>query len=379
MTRQVGAVWIERYSGDPGVAGRGPRVAVKDLIDVKGSVTTAGCRAVAARAVPAEADASCITSVRNAGGRLAGKVNLHELAFGVTGVNPWFGTPENPADPGRIPGGSSSGSAVAVAIGEADAALGSDTGGSIRIPAACCGVVGLKTTHGRVPLDGVWPLAPSFDTIGPIATSVAGVVGAMRLVEPGFEPDGDPEGRVGRLILGSEVAIDPVIDEAVDAALRVAELEVAPIEIAGWHDAWRDQQVLLCVEALRSDGWLVDETGGEGIGADTLERLRSSDYEPTVVAAASARARSWVPTLLKLVEAMGVLALPALPIRPPEIGQPVRGFNLLCAPVNLAGLPAISLPVPARGRPPAGLQLVAAHGREELLVSLAARLETAVS
>ena len=92
----------------------------------------------------------------------------------MTGVNPWYGTPVNPLDPALVPGGSSSGSAVAVATGEADVAYGSDTGGSVRIPAACCGIAGLKTTWGRIPLDGVWPLSPSFDTVGPMARDVAG-------------------------------------------------------------------------------------------------------------------------------------------------------------------------------------------------------------
>ena len=104
----------------------------------------------------------------------------------MTGVNPWYGTPVNPLDPRLVPGGSSSGSAVAVATGEADVAYGTDTGGSVRIPSACCGTAGLKTTWGRVPLDGVWPLSPSFDTVGPMARDVAGLVLGMELLEPGF-------------------------------------------------------------------------------------------------------------------------------------------------------------------------------------------------
>src|SRR5580704_17147449 len=121
------STWIEKWAVP---AEGGPTVAVKDLIDVAGSVTTAACRALADRGVVAQADAPCIASVRRAGGRLVGKANLHELAFGTSGINPWFGTPANPADPGRVPGGSSSGSAVAVATAEADVGLGSDTGGS---------------------------------------------------------------------------------------------------------------------------------------------------------------------------------------------------------------------------------------------------------
>ena len=108
--------------------------------------------------------------------RMVGKTNLSELAMGASGVNEWFGTPRNPLDPTLIPGGSSSGSAVAVAAGQAEVGIGSDTGGSVRVPAACCGIVGLKTTHGRVPLDGVLPLAQSLDTVGPLGRDVAAVV-----------------------------------------------------------------------------------------------------------------------------------------------------------------------------------------------------------
>ena len=174
--------FITRYE----TSGSGVRLAVKDLIDMEGERTTAGCRAVAERAVPAARDAVCLAGARAAGARIVGRTNLHELALGVTGVNEWYGTPVNPLDPTRVPGGSSSGSAVAVATGEADVAYGSDTGGSVRIPAACCGTAGLKTTWGRIPLDGVWPLAPSFDTVGPMARTVAGLVTGMQLLEPGF-------------------------------------------------------------------------------------------------------------------------------------------------------------------------------------------------
>src|SRR5437899_2187253 len=180
-------------------AGSGPRVAVKDIIDVEGVPTTAGSRAVERSARPATEDAACLLGTRKAVARIVGKANLHELAMLPFGTNPWFGTPVNPLDPALIPGGSSSGSAVAVATDEADVALGSDTGGSVRIPAACCGVTGLKTTHGRVSLEGVWPLAPSLDTIGPLARDVAGVTLGMQLLEPGFAPASPPARTIGRI------------------------------------------------------------------------------------------------------------------------------------------------------------------------------------
>src|SRR4051812_45943828 len=162
--------------------GDGPRLAVKDIIDVAGVPTTCGCRAIEQTAEPAAADAACLAGARAAGARIVGKTNLHELAMLPIGTNPWFGNPVNPLDPELIPGGSSSGSAVAVANDAADVALGSDTGGSVRLPSACCGTAGLKTTFGRVPLDGVWPLGPSLDTVGPMAATVAGLALGMSLL-----------------------------------------------------------------------------------------------------------------------------------------------------------------------------------------------------
>src|SRR5437016_2656449 len=206
------STFITRLDG----GGTGPRLAVKDLIDVAGVPTTAGSRAVADTARPAGADAPCMAGARAADARIVGKANLHELAFGATGVNPWFGTAANPLDPDRVPGGSSSGSAVAVATREADVAYGSDTGGSVRIPSACCGTAGLKTTHGRIPLEGVWPLALSLDTIGPMARDVAGLLLGMQLLEPGFAVALSPPAVVGRYRLPET---DPAIDEAVDRAL----------------------------------------------------------------------------------------------------------------------------------------------------------------
>lgn len=178
--------WIERFGPGTDPDDGTLRVAVKDAIDVAGTVTTAGCAAVRDLAVPAVADAACLAGVRAAGARIVGKTNLTELCLSPVGDNALFGTPVNPLAPDRIPGGSSSGSAVAVATAEADLALGTDTGGSVRIPAACCGVVGLKTTWGRIPTDGVWPLARSLDTVGPLARDVAGVVTGMRLLEPAW-------------------------------------------------------------------------------------------------------------------------------------------------------------------------------------------------
>src|SRR5205809_69831 len=157
----------------PEQPGQGIALAVKDLFDTAGLTTTYGS-AIFADQVPATT-AEAVRRLEAAGYANAGKTNLHEFAYGVTSMNPHFGWVPNPVAPGRIAGGSSGGSAAALAAGLADAALGSDSGGSIRIPAAYCGVVGFKPTYGLVPMQGCWPLAPSFRHVGPMARTVAEV------------------------------------------------------------------------------------------------------------------------------------------------------------------------------------------------------------
>ena len=233
-------------------------LAVKDIIDVAGVPTTAGSRAVADGVAPAEVDADCMRGARSHRARLIGKTNLFELAFGASGLNEHFGTPVNPLDRNAVPGGSSSGSAVAVATHEADVAYGSDTGGSIRIPSAFCGTAGLKTTFGRVPLSGVWPLAPSFDTVGPMARDVAGLVLGMELLEPGFVVDVPAAGSVARLRLPG-IEVDPLIDSAVGSALALAELEVSDWELPRWLDAHGAAQAIINFEAVRSNRGLTDD------------------------------------------------------------------------------------------------------------------------
>ena len=196
-----------------------------------GLPTTAGCPVVAEMADPAVADAAVVASAREAGARIVGKTGLTELCWSASGINHWAGTPVNPRDPRRLPGGSSSGSAVAVATGEADVAFGTDTGGSVRVPAACCAVVGLKTRHGRIPVKGVYPLAPSLDTVGPIGPDVAAVEVGMRLLEPGFlVPDATGELIAGRITVpASTGGADPAVDAAVDRALAAAGVAVTRV------------------------------------------------------------------------------------------------------------------------------------------------------
>ncbi|MHB8465190.1 MAG: amidase [Acidimicrobiales bacterium] len=356
-------------------SGTGVRLAVKDLIDMEGVPTTAGCKAVAETAKPALADAACLAGARAAGARIVGRTNLHELALGVTGINPWYGTPVNPLDPALVPGGSSSGAAVAVATDEADVAYGSDTGGSVRIPAACCGTAGLKTTWGRISLEGVWPLATSFDTIGPIARDVAGLITGMELLEPGFAVEAHRHLRVGRL----RVEADPAIDRAVDAALAATGWDVVDIELLGWHAASGAGGALLIAEAWGTDGALV-ERAPDKIGRDVVERLRlGQSIEENALASARKTRELWCQELELAFAQIDVIATPTLTIFPPTIEHGEDLLMTRCTiPVNVAGVPALALPIPSDLGIPASLQLIGPAHAEELLLAGGQVLEAAI-
>jgi amidase len=352
-----------------------PRLAVKDLLDVAGTPTTAGSAAVAATAEPAATDASCVAAARAAGARIVGKVNLHELAFGGTGINPHFGTPLNPLDPTRIPGGSSSGSAVAVATDEADVAIGTDTAGSVRTPSACCGTVGLKTTWGRIPTTGVWPLAPSLDTVGPMARDVAGVTLGMQLLEPGFTLQPSIATIVGRVRL--PIRVDPVVDRAVDDLLAASGLDVVDLVLPGWAAAARAGGLVLFGEAWLTDHALY-EADAAGLGDETRDRLEQGRAIPAAdLAAAQAHARAWRQELAAVFAGVELLALPTLPVLATRLDEPPADSRTPNVPVNLAGLPALALPAPTGGPLPASVQLVGPRGSEPLLLATGAVLEAA--
>jgi amidase len=362
------STWISKETG----SGTGPRVAVKDLIDVAGLPTTAGCRAIADTAAPAEKDAPCLAGLRAAiakgQARFAGKTNLHELAYGVSGINGAFGTPVNPLDPRRVPGGSSSGSATAVAADEADIAYGTDTGGSVRIPAACCGIAGLKTTWGRIPLDGVHPLATSLDTVGPMARTVSGLAAGMALLEPGFTAAAQAPRIVGRLAVDAH----PAISQAVDAALFAADFEVHTLVIPELAELLAASLVVLEAEAWAANAELV-RSAPDRIGADVRDRLlRGSEISPERLATARRRIADWKKTLDGLWERVELLAAPTLLGFPSFLEnaaemRDIRGLNSL---VNAAGVPALALPVPAVGPLPASLQLIGpANGENRLLAA----------
>ncbi len=374
------ATWIVTDS----TPGAGPRVAVKDLIDMAGLPTTAGSRPVANAAKPAEGDAACLAGLRAAMGagqvRFVGKTNLHELAYGISGINAAFGTPVNPLDRRRVPGGSSSGSGAAVAAGEADIAYGTDTGGSIRIPAACCGITGLKTTWGRISLAGIRPLAPGLDTVGPMARDVAGVAAGMALLEPGFTVASESPPSVGVLAIDA----DPRVTAAIDDALRTAEFEVVPVRIPGLDEVTAASITVLNAQAWQANRDLV-AVAGDQLGGDVRERLMlSSMITPEQVTAAEAVITRWRETLAGLWQQVDLLAAPTLLGFPPvlEEAHTLHKLRALTSPVNAAGLPSLALPVPARERDagpiPPNVQLIGPANGEERLLAAGARLEQAV-
>ncbi|WP_185443944.1 amidase [Kribbella qitaiheensis] len=360
--------WLVRL--DPPAIATGPRVAVKDAIDIEGLPTTAACPAVGDDAKPALADAPVVARARAAGAVFVGKTNLTELCRPPDGVNPWTGTPRNPLDRSLVPGGSSSGSGVAVAKGEADIAICTDTGGSSRLPAACCGVAGLKTTAGRLPLDGVFAFAPTMDTIGAIAPNAAGLAQAMTLLEPGFTTT-PYDGEIARLRL-PDVTVDPAVDQAVDEALANSDSNVVDVPLTGWLRAGVAAGLIINAEGYKAHQHLLDGGRMSDRVRDWITRGKYLDDE--MVADARELGRQFRTQLDVLLNRYGVLALPTMIAPPPKLGDESRyDFTALTAPVNLAGLPAVALPLqPTTGPVPPSLQLIGPPNSESSLLSLAA-------
>lgn len=373
----------------------GMPISIKDLIDIAGQPTTAGSHVRAGHV--AAADAPVIQRLRTAGAVLIGKTNVHEFALGPTSDESAFGPVLNPVDPTRIAGGSSGGSAAAVAAGMGEASIGSDTGGSIRIPAAACGVVGLKPSIGEVPREGVVPLSFTLDTVGPITRSVADAAAIWAVLADRQTPTLTPPGAADVTLGLVGGYFTDLLDDDVRAAFAAAldtfhavGMRTRPVVIAGAEKTVETYTNISLPEAAR---W----------HSDTLD-ARANDYQPIVrqrlefgrtipavkYLEAMERRESLTNAVDAVLEGCDALILPTLPIVAPVLGTteavfqradgtteklPVRAAMLrLTQLFNVTGHPAITLPIPTAGMP-VGLQLVGRRDHTLDLLSLAASCE----
>ncbi|MDA8197644.1 MAG: amidase [Actinomycetota bacterium] len=377
-------------SRSKGANSNDPRVVVKDILDLEGTVTTVGSRLIASRNEPAKADAASLEMMIDKGVNLIGKANLVELAFGTQGINPWFGTPINPIDPTLIPGGSSSGSAVAAAVGVCDFALGTDTGGSIRIPAACCGIYGLKTTWGRISTKGCYPLAPSLDTVGPLASSIDGIELAWNyLVKDQLSVDVDVDS-VKIAVLDD--FLTPDTSQMVDAFFAAAGVRYeikSGIDRGVVHKSASD---LLVAEALSVNEHLLIE--GHRLDPAIRRRLRAAQASDASISSALEERHRFNHFLESIFDEFSFIVVPTLNDDVPTIRRAYEQvLNLNTLPFNFAMVPALSVPVSngvddeiwsklqvgvaadrKRWQTPFSLQIIAPFGKEEALISYAKAL-----
>ncbi len=334
--------------------GAGTVVAVKDLVDVEGMVTTAG--GIILPDIPAAEDAPVIKRIRQAGCVVVGKANLHEFAYGVTSVNPHYGAVRNPRDPSRVAGGSSGGSAVAVAAGMCDWAIGSDTGGSIRIPASLCGVAGFKPAFGSVDIGGVIPLSWSLDTLGPLAPDMTAVARAYSQMS-GESIDVDHLERP-RLAVPAGWVRD--LDEPTGRAWAVVSRGVPEIEFMDHDPLFRLGLTILQAEAAAYHRRWATECP-EKYGADVLKHIRHGLAIPAVDYVDAIRERPRLQEMAhRAMEEIDALILPATAIVAPpvdagnEVREPLARFT---RPFNTTHQPVAVLPAPVAGLP-VGIQVV---------------------
>ncbi|NMJ41924.1 amidase [Roseomonas sp. JC162] len=360
--------------------------AVKDLYDTAGDVTGYGNPDWARTHAPATADAAVVTSLLEAGARLVGKTKTVELAYGLTGENVWYGTPTNPAAPDRFPGGSSCGSAAAVAARLCDIAMGSDTGGSVRIPASYCGIYGIRPSWGSVSLTGACPLGPAYDTAGWFASRA----GVLRLAGEVLLPPGG-DGPLGPLLKVQEawVNAEPATARALAEALGAAEsvlgsalpIQVAPEGLDAVYDHFRCAQA---VEAWASLGPWIEATHPE-LGPGVKERFAAAKaMDPAKAAAGRAFRRVLQARLRGLLGGGAVLVYPTAPGPAPLLTASQAEQNAVrertmgvTAIAGLCGLGEVTIPAARVGGAPVGLSLVAAPGRDRALLALAERVADA--
>jgi amidase len=373
MTRLGSRPHPHILTADMSLGAEGPAVAVKDCLDIAGYPTGCGSRAFA-DALPAAQHSDVVRDLLAAGCRIIGKANMHELAYGVTGLNGWTGTPENPAFPDYVPGGSSSGSAAAVAAGMAAFAIGTDTGGSIRVPAACCGVYGLKPSFGLISRRGAHPSESSLDCIGPLAAGIDGIVAAMEIIAPGFRASHLSAARLGMVA----TTADPLIEAALRAAVQASGTETRDVLLSSLGAAFEAGLLIMGDEMARQFGSLC---GSGKLGADVENRLVAAKAigAADVERAEEVRRRftSEVDAALDHVDALVLPTLPAAPVRLDQAGDATAALAMtaLVRPFNLSGHPALAIPLTAKGGIPAGLQLIGRNGEESRLCAIARLFE----
>jgi aspartyl-tRNA(Asn)/glutamyl-tRNA(Gln) amidotransferase subunit A len=380
---------------------RGIPIAVKDLFDTAGIRTTIGSKFFAEN-IPQQ-DAFVIEKVKQAGAIIVGKTNTHEIAFGITGNNPHYGTARNPWDTRRIPGGSSSGSAVAVATGMALGALGTDTGGSIRIPASLCGIVGFKPTFGRVSLRGIFPLSWNLDHAGPLTKCVKDaalmlqVIGIYDSIDPASVKmlTGDYLGHLLDNVKGRKVALatgeyidtsDPEILEAIREAAKVFEsigCKVEEVDVS-----WMREAALTNVTMLRADAATVHhdrlKEHPDWFGEDVRRRLEDGAKTSSTEYILARRTQMEIKKRCEqFFESYDYLITPTTPITAPTIEghdavEQAAWLTRFTAPFNLTGLPALSLPCGfTKEGLPIGLQIVSRAWGEAKVLNLSYAFEQA--
>jgi amidase len=368
-------------------AGSGPlaglTLAVKDIYDVAGQKTGFGSPDWLRTHAPATRTAPVVQRLLDAGAHLVGKTHTDELTWSLNGENAHYGTPVNVNAPGRIPGGSSSGSAAAVAGKLCDFALGSDTGGSVRAPASFCGIYGIRPTHGRVSLEGACPLAPSFDTVGWFAR------GADLLDRVGRVLLGEGKSNAPRRVLlardafalaGAAVAraLEPAVGKVRALLGNPEPVTVAAEGLPQWFQVFR---VLQAAEAWARHGEWVKRAKPD-LGPGIKQRVQwAADLDSSLVGPASSRREEIARQLAKLLAGGAVLVLPTVPGIAPLRNSPpaetedfrARALALLCI-AGLARLPQVSLPLATLDGCPLGLSLIAEGGNDAMLLDIARRL-----